>query len=207
MATIDESIEAELESKSIEKVPTITQEIVEVDEEVVSKKTEKPKKSRKIRSQAQIEAFEKARVKRAENYEKRKLLKEAEKQQKKEVKTKITEEINKLTTEEIKEKISKKVATPNPKSLPRQSTVQNNNPQPSVVNNYYYNVPHEDYKPPRRKKQVHYEDESSDEELKHKPKAKPKKVNYEPEPQPEPVKQTETLAPTSNRRVLKYNFV
>ena len=65
MATIDESIEAELESKSIEKEPSLSLEINE-ETEGLSIPQSKAKKSKKVRSQAQIEAFEKARKKRAE---------------------------------------------------------------------------------------------------------------------------------------------
>ena len=69
---IEETIEAELEAKSIEK-DNISLEINDDDAQRL------PKKTKKIRSQAQIEAFEKARIKRAENYQKRQLLKEQDK--------------------------------------------------------------------------------------------------------------------------------
>ena len=94
-----EDIEAELESKSIERTaddvnepdtPKPTPEAViepEMKEEVaVVKPVEVIKKSKKVRSQKQIEAFEKARKKRAEILAQKKLQKEADKEQKKEEK-------------------------------------------------------------------------------------------------------------------------
>ena len=57
MDDIEEIIENELEAKSIEKDVTL---------DIVDTPDDNPKKTKKIRSQAQIEAFEKARIKRAE---------------------------------------------------------------------------------------------------------------------------------------------
>ena len=67
MTDIVENIEKELEAKSIEK-PNITMDIEEKED--IPEQTAKPapKKSKKVRSQAQIEAFERARLKRKENY-------------------------------------------------------------------------------------------------------------------------------------------
>lgn len=207
MATIDESIEAELESKSIEKEPSLSLEINEGLSIPQSKK-----KSKKVRSQAQIEAFEKARLKRAENYEKRKLLKQQEKEEKKQVKTKITEEINNLSTEEIKEKINKKTAKPlsdpsyvQPPLAPQYSYAN----QPPVINNYYYNtlapndsIPVEKRKG-RKKKVVYITDSDSDEEVKPKYTSKPLSKPVEiVQPQVEPKQ-----APKTTTRKLKYNFV
>ena len=62
-----EDIEAELESKSIERtvdeveVDNEPEPVVEVKEVVAEVKPEVIKKSKKVRSQKQIEAFEKAR--------------------------------------------------------------------------------------------------------------------------------------------------
>ena len=65
-----ENIDAEIENKSIERI----------DEEIVDAKAAtvqtKPVKIKKPRSEAQIKAFEKAKLKRQENFEKRKALKE-----------------------------------------------------------------------------------------------------------------------------------
>ena len=216
MATIDETIEAELESKSIEKEPSLSLEINEEDQGL-SVPQSKSKKSKKVRSHAQIEAFEKARKKRAENYEKRKLLKQQEKEEKKQVKTKITEEINNLSTEEIKEKINKKTAKPlsepsyvQPPLAPQSYTSYAN--QPPVINNYYYNtlapndsIPVEKRKG-RKKKVVYITDSDSDEEVKEKytskQLSKPVEV-VQPPPAPQSAKQT----PKTSTRKLKYNFV
>tara|TARA_R110002096_G_scaffold25375_1_gene79398 strand:- start:2786 stop:3385 length:600 start_codon:yes stop_codon:yes gene_type:complete len=197
MDDIEEIINKELDEKSIEKEPTITSEIHDEPSDI-----EKPKKSKKVRSQAQIEAFEKARIKRAENYEKRKLLKEAEKQEKKEVKTKIKEEINNLSTEEIKEKIKPKpkpnVVSQPVMQAPPQYTYQQQ-PTP-IINNYYYNTPphiqEEIVKKGRKKKVVYVSD--SDEEIPNEPAPAP----APPPPNPQPVKK----APINRKPVLKYNF-
>ena len=211
MATIDESIEAELESKSIEKEPSLSLEINEEDQGL----SVPVKKSKKVRSQAQIEAFEKARKKRAENYEKRKLLKQQEKEEKKQVKTKITEEINNLSTEEIKEKINKKTAKPlsepsyvQPPLAPQSYASYSN--QPPVINNYYYNtlapndsIPVEKRRG-RKKKVVYITDSDSDEEVKEKYTSKQlsKPVEVVQPPPAEPKQ-----APKTTTRKLKYNFV
>lgn len=209
MATIDESIEAELESKSIEKEPSLSLEINEEDQGL----SIPVKKSKKVRSQAQIEAFEKARKKRAENYEKRKLLKQQEKEEKKQVKTKITEEINNLSKEEIKEKINKKTAKPlsepsyvQPPLAPQYSYAN----QPPVINNYYYNTlaPNEsipvEKRKGRKKKVVYITDSDSDEEVKEKYTSKQlsKPVEVVQPPPAEPKQ-----APKTSTRKLKYNFV
>lgn len=209
MATIDESIEAELESKSIEKEPSLSLEINEEDQGL----SIPVKKSKKVRSQAQIEAFEKARKKRAENYEKRKLLKQQEKEEKKQVKTKITEEINNLSKEEIKEKINKKTAKPlsdpsyvQPPLAPQYSYAN----QPPVINNYYYNTlaPNEsipvEKRKGRKKKVVYITDSDSDEEVKQKYTSKQlsKPVEVVQPPPAEPKQ-----APKTTTRKLKYNFV
>tara|TARA_R110000764_G_scaffold48418_3_gene107558 strand:- start:4808 stop:5416 length:609 start_codon:yes stop_codon:yes gene_type:complete len=202
MATIDDEIEAELEAKSIEK--DISFSIDDIEE------IEKPKKSKKVRSQAQIQAFEKARVKRAENFEKRKLLKEQEKLEKKEVKTKIKEEINNLSTEEIKEKIIKKTSKSLDNVVP--PTVQHSYGhyahQPPVINNYYYNTLSPDMNATEkrgRKKKVVYESDSDEEQL---PEVKrtSKKLTPDHEPEPEPVP-VPAPAPKTSTRKLKYNFV
>lgn len=214
MATIDESIEAELESKSIEKEPSLSLEINEEDQGL----SIPVKKSKKVRSQAQIEAFEKARKKRAENYEKRKLLKQQEKEEKKQVKTKITEEINNLSKEEIKEKINKKTAKPlsdhqepsyvQPPLAPQSYASYAN--QPPVINNYYYNTlaPNEsipvEKRKGRKKKVVYITDSDSDEEVKEKYTSKQlsKPVEVVQPPPAEPKQ-----APKTSTRKLKYNFV
>ena len=196
---IEETIEAELEAKSIEK-DNIS---LEINDDPHAGPDDKPKKTKKIRSQAQIEAFEKARIKRAENYQKRQLLKEQDKQNKKEIKTKITEEINSLSTEEIKEKIKPK--------LPRQNAVQDTPPQHSyghynhqpptpIINNYYYNTPpppQEVKRKGRKKKVVESSSSSEDEEEEVLRTAKAPVMQCKPQV----IKQQPKKAP------LKYSFV
>ena len=99
---LDLSIEKELDEKTIEKlkeaaVSNTGQVIIEEKEEPHD--VPAPKKSKKVRSEAQKAAFEKARKKRAEKVAERKKLKEEEKQQKKEtrkiIKKKVKEEVEK----------------------------------------------------------------------------------------------------------------
>lgn len=99
-----EDIEKELEQKSIERDTNVELQINEVDTlcepQVVAHSAgegepsvdTKPqvKKTKKVRSQKQIEAFEKARIKRAEAIANRKKLKEEEKLKKKENKKQVT---------------------------------------------------------------------------------------------------------------------
>ncbi len=201
MEDIEDIIDQELEQKSIEKIPTLSAEISDSQDEP-------PKKSKKVRSEAQIAAFEKARLKRAENYEKRKLLKEQEKQEKKEIKTKIKEKVNNLSTEEIKEEIQKPIKKPVPNLPPQHSYGHYNyqQPQTPIINNYYYNTPppQEPVKKGRKKKVVYVSD--SDEEIE-----PPKLVLKQPAPAPAPIPKPQP-APAPQPRVikkpsLKYNFV
>ena len=198
MDDIEEIIEEELDNKSIEKDNSISAEIIDDNDTI-----EKPKKSKKVRSEAQIKAFEKARIKRQENYEKRKLLKEAEKQEKKEVKTKIKEEINNLSTEEIKEKIKEKPKLVRQNAVPQQPQYPQYNyhqPPTPIINNYYYNTPppqqEEPVKKGRKKKIVYVSD--SDEEILNEPAPAPAPP---PAPKLQPKK-----APVNPKPILKYKF-
>lgn len=95
-------IEQELDAKTIEKLKEDAISIEEKEEPPPAQSPEpKPavKKTKKVRSEAQKAAFEKARLKRAEKVAERKKLKEEEKQQKKEtrkiIKKKVKEEVEK----------------------------------------------------------------------------------------------------------------
>lgn len=205
MDDIEEIIEEELDNKSIEKDNSISAEIIDDNDTI-----EKPKKSKKVRSEAQIKAFEKARIKRQENYEKRKLLKEAEKQEKKEVKTKIKEEINNLSTEEIKEKIKEKPKLVRQNAVPQQPQPQYpqynyHQPPTPIINNYYYNTPPPQQEPPvkkgRKKKIVYVSD--SDEEILNEPAPAPAPA---PPPLPQVPKLQPKKAPVNPKPILKYKF-
>ena len=174
-----EDIEAELESKSIERIPgdevevdnepePVVEPVEEIKEAVAEiKPVEVVKKSKKVRSQKQIEAFEKARKKRAEILAEKKLQKEAEKEQKKEEKKALkkappppvdTQDVNLM-------KPMSQGGNPVPHPV---------NPRHEVVNNYYYyNVEPDHHETPKRKKKKSKrrpptpsssESESSDEE-------------------------------------------
>tara|TARA_A100000171_G_C2082584_1_gene120456 strand:- start:231 stop:839 length:609 start_codon:yes stop_codon:yes gene_type:complete len=202
MADIEAEIEEELQAKSIEKEPSIEATI----EDAEGLET-KPKKSKKVRSQAQIDAFEKARKKRAENFEKRKLLKEQQKVEKKEAKTKIKEQINNLSTEEIKKEVANKkqevsFAQPHPTELLSYGLAN----QPPVINNYYYNTAPPEIDKKHRKKKVVYVSDSDEEEVVVKKTSKQLPPDpyvappAPPVPEPKPVLQKQP-------RKLKYNFV
>ena len=115
-------IEKELEEKTIERV-----EEVEPEPE-----PEPVKKTKKKRTQAQIDAFEKARIKRAENIAKKKKEKEENKGKRK---TKIVEEpsvIDSLPQQKVEE--LKQRAIEEPGRMVKFSQP----PPPQVINNYYY---------------------------------------------------------------------
>ena len=181
-----EDIEAELKEKSIERV------IEEV------KETPKPK-TKKPRSQAQIEAFEKAKLKRAENL---RLKKEQKEKDKLEKKTKIKEfkqELDSPTPARQGEE-PELIAKAKEQIKPNSVRVQENNVSKPVIQTppnsreqviqnhyYYYGVPppqqeqHTISKPKKKKKSKkpptppssESESESSDEEYYNEPKSPP----------------------------------
>ena len=130
-----EDIEKELEQKSIERDTNVELQINEVEPEPVVEPVTKgtnEKKSKKVRSQKQIEAFEKARIKRAEAIANRKKLKEEEKLQKKENKKQVTIQEKPPPSGVLNQEpsVSKPVvSTPHP----REQVIQNHY--------YYYGVP------------------------------------------------------------------
>jgi hypothetical protein len=120
-----EIIEEDLDQKNIERPGGPEEEIIEPSPEP---EPLPPAKTKKVRSEAQKAAFERAKIKRAENIKKRKELKEQEKLEKKVAKTQITER--------IKEELHKDKGTEEVKA-PRQ-TSQNNSREQIVQNHYYY---------------------------------------------------------------------
>jgi len=152
-----EDIEAELESKTIERV-----EVEEVVEEAeASPQAEEslvedtpphtvsvtPKKVKKPRSEKQILAFEKARLKRAEGIAARKAKKEEDKIKKKEEKKEA--KLQDVPVVESQVSVPKPVVnTPTPSHNPREQVIQNHY--------YYYGVPppraaEHDYNEPNKK--------------------------------------------------------
>ena len=150
-----EDIEAELESKTIERVEV--EDVVEEAEVEVKEIAESlvedtpphtvsvtPKKVKKPRSEKQIAAFEKARVKRAEGIAARKKQKEEDKIKKKEAK-----KVEKLQDVPV---VESQVSVPKPVV---NVTAPSNNPRDQVIQNhyYYYGVPppNHDYNEPNKK--------------------------------------------------------
>ena len=124
-----EHIEDELEAKSIERLDDDESSTITVEEP----KVEEPKKAKKKRSDKQIAAFEKAKIKRAENIALKKKQKEEDKIMRK---TKIKE------IKEEKEVVEPLVfSTIQKETIPKPVVNTSNSRQPSrdpVINNYYY---------------------------------------------------------------------
>ena len=137
-----EDIESELEQKSVERV---TEEIHEVEPEP---ETVQPKKTKRVRSEAQKAAFERAKLKRAENIKKRKEDAAQKKLEKKVTKTQIKERVKEVT--------AIPTGPQHTAPLQRQTSVRDN-PREQVVQNhyYYYGMPPpqpQESEPPKRKK-------------------------------------------------------
>ena len=140
-----EDIEKELEEKSIERdVEVQITEVVSEPEEVIPEAVQAPapvKKVKKPRSEKQIAAFEKARLKRAEGIASRKKNKEEQKELKKEVKK--------------QEKKLQDVAIVQEQTIPK-PVVNTPTSKEQVIQNhyYYYGVPppNHDYTEPKKKK-------------------------------------------------------
>ena len=144
-----EDIEAELESKTIERVEVedVVEDVVEeadlVEDTPPHTVSVTPKKAKKPRSAKQIEAFEKARVKRAEGIAARKAKKEEDKIKKKEAKKEKLQDVPVVESQVSVPKPVVNVTTPS------------NNPRDQVIQNhyYYYGVPppNHDYNEPNKK--------------------------------------------------------
>ena len=184
MEGLDEKIMDELKEKTIERSDEIeiTDNTIDEDETtpIIPKPTCEPlkevKKSKKVRSEKQKAAFEKARIKRAENLKIKKQLEAEKKEQKKKEK------------ELVKQQVKERLENPDYPVLPTEAIQSKSNPihrgqvsrqeedrygfREQVVNNYYYNyIPEEVEAPPPRK-------------VRRKKKAPP--------PEPEPESETES---------------
>jgi len=192
-----EEIDNEIEKKSIERAPNEQPNITKIKEEDIST-TDTPavvKKSKKIRSPAQIAAFEKARAVRIERAAIKKKLLEEERQAKREKKKIMKEKVSKILEEEDKPKVDNpKVDKPKvdkPKVDKADSEPIKRQYSDRVVNNYYYygitpdisNIP---------VGPVH---------TRNKPEPEP-----EPEPEPKQAKQAKS-EPKKPKRYFKYNYV
>ena len=172
-----EEINEELENKEVERVKMVitdNEDNTELPNELPNEIIKEKPKTKKVRSEKQIAAFEKAKLKRAENVSKRAQEKETLKKEKKLNKTKITETesiIDSLPIESIKE-LKKSAVDPAYKPVldydvpPQHSKGHyNHQPQPSIINNYYYGTNDHTPLPERKKKKkVVIESSSSEEE-------------------------------------------
>tara|TARA_R110000824_G_scaffold7908_3_gene36059 strand:- start:2317 stop:2913 length:597 start_codon:yes stop_codon:yes gene_type:complete len=136
-----ENIEEDLDQKNIERPGGPEEEIIEPSPEP---EPLPPAKTKKVRSEAQKAAFERAKIKRAENIKKRKELKEQEKLEKKVAKTQITER--------IKEELHKETEVKEVKA-PRQTSLNNSREQIVQNHYYYYGMPPPVDAPERRQKE------------------------------------------------------
>ena len=158
-----EIIEKELEEKTIERM----------DDEPLVLEPEPVKKTKKKRTQAQIDAFEKARLARTEKIAARKKQKEEDKlkkkEQKKVIKQKVEEELDQVSNEILKEIVRDPTEDKPPSPEPVKKTTFKEeaevrappfNPADPIVNNhyYYYGMPPQNHyqtpepEPPRPKK-------------------------------------------------------
>ena len=158
-----EIIEKELEEKTIERM----------DDEPLVLEPEPVKKTKKKRTQAQIDAFEKARLARTEKIAARKKQKEEDKlkkkEQKKVIKQKVEEELDQVSNEILKEIVRDPTEDKPPSPEPVKKTTFKEepevrsrpfNPADPIVNNhyYYYGMPPQTHyqtpepEPPRPKK-------------------------------------------------------
>lgn len=158
MEDLDEKIMAELKEKAIERTDeieitdnTIDEELM--DEQPASEPPQPVKKTKKVRSEKQIAAFEKARLKRAENLKIKKQLEAEKKAQKKAEK----EEVKAQVKQRLEARDFPQVTHEPPPQV--QKHVEGFREQ--VVNNYYYYgrqptfIDEEEYEPsppPKRKK-------------------------------------------------------
>ena len=150
MEGIDEKIMDELKEKAIERSDDMAINDNTIDEDettpIIPKPTTEPlkevKKSKKVRSEKQKAAFEKARIKRAENLKIKKQLEAEKKEQKKKEK------------ELVKQQVKERLENPDYPVLPTAEAIQSkSNPihrvrfnedqdrfgyREQVVNNYYY---------------------------------------------------------------------
>ena len=184
-----EEITEALENKQVERVrddeAPVSDESNNIDilcQESSDASYNEPPKPKRQRSQKQIETFEKAKLKRAENILKKKEEKEQLKKDRKLEKTKIREQVkrsviddlpvetvNYLKEEAVREQPKYKPVLQTPQPQPQAPQPSWGTPQP-IINNYYYGTneyPMADQRPkgtPRRSRKVVVESSSSEEE-------------------------------------------
>ena len=189
-----EEITEALENKQVERVrddeAPVSDESNNIDilcqESSDASYNEPPKPKKRQRSQKQIETFEKAKLKRAENILKKKEEKEQLKKDRKLEKTKIREQVKRSVIDDLPVEtvnyLKEEAVREQPKYKPVLQTPQINSPpgqqapQPSwgapqpIINNYYYGTneyPMADQRPKgsgRNSRKVVVESSSSEEE-------------------------------------------
>ena len=186
-----ENIEQEIENKEVERIKEVVvvnePAVVEIDQNI----TTTPTKSKKVRSQAQIDAFKKAQEKRKANILLKKESAAQELLNKKEVKKAIKEKVEEefsaasLPVNQILPDVEPEV--PSSMRIPIQSTRKkvlsnvdklHESALRPIINNYYYSEapPHPERQKRGRKKKVIIESSSSEESSDEEPAPEIKKL-------------------------------
>lgn len=152
-----ENIEDELDNKSIERdeEPTEIEEKVADIDDIAEQKSVPKKRSKKERSPAQIAAFEKARLKRQENYRKRQEAK----------KTVIDEEVSQSDPDPVpKKRPPIKTQSTRKQSIKSVDEYHDFIPEPPqpIINNYYYGTNQYKQQKSKKKKKVEIVESSSE---------------------------------------------
>lgn len=200
MENTEHEILEELKKKSIERdddleivdntleedVPVVLVADKEAKEAVIAEAKEPPKKTKKQRSAKQIAAFEKARLKRAENLKIKKQMdaekKEQKKAEKEQVKKEVEERLIAKQSKAVPVPFADRGANPAQRQITENNTVRFQSPpgdvryREQVVNNYYYYG----HPPPHQGAQFDNYDSP-------KPKSKKKKKRIKRPPTPPPV--------------------
>ena len=176
-----ENIEQEIENKEVERI----KEVVVVNEPVVEEIDQNittPTKSKKVRSQAQIDAFKKAQEKRKANI----LLKKEsaaqellnKKEVKKAIKEKVEEEFNQILPDvepEVPSSMRIPIQSTRKKVLSNVDKLHESALRP-IINNYYYSEAPPQKRGRKKKVIIESSDEEPAPEIKKIPVVKPKTI-------------------------------
>jgi len=174
MEDLSDEVLEDLKAKAIERTGELEIEDNTIDEELLDEKADpsppkQVKKSKKVRSEKQIAAFEKARIKRAENLKIKKEIEAEKKAQKKKEKEEVKAEVKQRLEQKHEPALVRQNAVPDDRYLRVPSAAPGSftpDAQPryreQVVNNYYYYgtpppAEEEEVEPtpkPRRRKQT-----------------------------------------------------
>ena len=149
MEGLDDKVLEDLKAKAIERTGELEIEDNTIDEDLLDEPAEvhasEPpppvKKSKKVRSEKQIAAFEKAKLKRAENLKIKKEIQAEKKAQKKKEKEEVKAEVKQRLEQKKEPALVRQNAVPDDRYLRVPTAGPGSFDQPyreQVVNNYYY---------------------------------------------------------------------